>query len=58
MRLRGPLISTSALALAVVAAATVAIWTSVNHARAIDANTIRIPGTEIVFAPPSVIVIP
>ena len=52
MRLRGPLISTSALALAVVAAATVAIWTSVNHARAIDANTIRIPGTEIVFAPP------
>lgn len=52
MRPRGPLISTGALGLAVVAVAAVAIWTSVNHARAIDANTIRIPGTEIVFAPP------
>ncbi len=52
MRLRGPLISTGALGLAVLAVAAVAIWTSVNHARAIDANTIRIPGTEIVFAPP------
>ncbi|MDR2983795.1 MAG: hypothetical protein LBV34_03045 [Nocardiopsaceae bacterium] len=51
MRLRGPLTSTAALGLAVLAAAAVAIWTSVNHARAIDANTIRIPGTEIMFAP-------
>ena len=52
MRLRGPLISTGALGLAVLAVAAVAIWTSVHHARAIDANTIRIPGTEIMFAPP------
>ena len=51
MRLRGPLISTGALGLAVLAFAALAIWTSVNHARAIDANAIRIPGTEIVFAP-------
>jgi hypothetical protein len=52
MRLRGPLISTGALGLAVLTAAVVAVWTSVNHARAIDADTIRIPGTEIVFASP------
>src|SRR5215468_7091566 len=52
MGLRGPLIRTGALGLAVLAAAAVAVWTSVNHARAIDAHTIRIPGTEIVFAPP------
>jgi hypothetical protein len=52
MRLRGPLVSTGALGLAVLAVAAVAVWTSVNHARAVDADTIRIPGTEIVFAPP------
>ncbi len=52
MRLRGPLISTGALGLAVLAVAVVAVWTSVNRVRAIDANTIRIPGTEVVFAPP------
>jgi hypothetical protein len=52
MRLRGPLVSTGALGFAVLAVAVFAVWTSVNHARAFDANTIRIPGTEIVFAPP------
>jgi hypothetical protein len=52
MRLRGPLISTGALGLALLAVAAIAIWTSVSGARAIDANTIRINGTEIVFAPP------
>lgn len=48
---RGPLISTGALGLAVLAVAAVAVLTSVNHARAIEANTIRIPGTDVVFAP-------
>jgi hypothetical protein len=52
MGLRGPLVRTGALGLAVLAVAAVAVWTSVNHASAIVANTIRIPGTEIVFAPP------
>jgi len=52
MRLRGPLVSTGALGLAVLAVAVLAVWTSVNRARALDANTIRIPGTDIVFAPP------
>jgi len=51
MRPRGPLTSTGVLGLAVLAVAAGAIWTSVHNARAIDANTIRIPGTEIVFAP-------
>jgi hypothetical protein len=51
MRLRGPLVSTGALGLAVLAVAVVAVWTSVSHARAVDADTVRISGTEIVFAP-------
>ena len=44
-------ISTGALGLAVLAAAAIAIWTSVNHVRLIDAHTIRV-GYGIVFAPP------
>jgi hypothetical protein len=52
MRPRGPLISTSALGLAVLAVAVVAVWTSVNHVRTINAKTIRIKGPDIVFAPP------
>ena len=52
MRMRGPLFRIGALGLAVIAVAAVAVWTSIDHVRAIDANTIRIAGTEIVFAPP------
>ena len=57
---RGPLVATGALGLAVLAASVIAIWTSVSHARACQATaamapvtrTIRINGTENVFAPP------
>ena len=56
MRLRGPLIMTGALGLAVLAAGVLAVWMSVSHARAIEAiavtRSIRINGTENVFAPP------
>jgi len=56
-RPRGPLAATGALGLAVLAASVIAIWTSVSHARAFQAMapvnmTIRINGTENVFAPP------
>jgi hypothetical protein len=57
MRPRGPLIATGALGLAVLAASVIAIRTSVIDARAFRAMnpvtaTIRIDGTENVFAPP------
>src|SRR5215472_17407593 len=60
VRVRGPLVATGALGLAVLTASAVAIGTSVSHARACQATaamapvtrTIRINGTENVFAPP------
>jgi len=56
MRLRGPLIATGALGLAVLAISVIAVWTSFSHARAFQAMaataTTRIDGTENVFAPP------
>lgn len=42
MRLREPLMSCGALGLAVLAVSAFAVWTSVNHVRTIDANTVRI----------------
>lgn len=49
MRLRGPLVSTGALGLAVPAVAAAAVWASVNRARVTDAmavtKTIRVNGT-------------
>lgn len=60
MERRGPFVATGALGVAVLAASVIAIWTSVSHARACQATaamapvtrTIRINGTENVFAPP------
>ena len=57
MRLRGPLVATGALGLAVLAVSVIAVWTSVSHARAFQAmapvtRATRIDGTEDVFAPP------
>ena len=58
MRLRGPLISTGALGLAVLAVAVVGVWTSVSRTRSAGAmavtTTIRVNGTENVFAPAAV----
>jgi hypothetical protein len=55
MRLRGPLLVTGALGLAVLAVSVIAVWMSVSHARAFQAMTVtaatRVDGTENVFAP-------
>jgi hypothetical protein len=57
MRLRGPLVVTGALGLAVLAVGVVAVWTSIGHAQAIRAmavtTTITIdPASHETFAPP------
>ena len=57
MRLHGPLLTISALGIAVAAVSALAVWTSVDHARAVRALYLRTmitvdPGSHETFAPP------
>ena len=57
MRLRGPLVITSVLGVAVLAVSLVAVWTSIDHAKAIRALAVKAtiivePGIHETFAPP------
>src|SRR5262245_6113966 len=57
MRLRGPLVITSALGLAVLAVSVVAVWTSIDRVKAIRALAVKAtiivdPGIHETFAPP------
>ena len=57
MRLRGPLVVSGALGLAVLAVSVVAVWTSIDHTKAIRALAVKTtitldPGIHETFAPP------
>jgi hypothetical protein len=63
MRLRGPLVVSGALALAVVAISVVAVWTSIGHVNAIRALAVKTtimldPGIHETFAPPPADAVP
>jgi len=63
MRLRGPLVITSALGLAVLTVSLVAVWTSIDHTKAIRALAVKTtitlaPGIHETFAPPPADAVP
>ena len=63
MRLRGPLVISGALGLAVLAVSVVAVWTSIDHTKAIRALAVKTaitldPGIHETFAPPPANAVP